>query len=60
MTSDQGKKMAEHAQSTIGSGTADDPEARDAVADQLNGQPRQTLESMKLPEAFDLLIAMTP
>jgi IS30 family transposase len=37
-----------------------DQDALDAVADELNGRPRQTLNWMKPSEAFGQLIAMTP
>ena len=37
-----------------------DQAALDAVADELNGRPRQTLKWMKPSAAFDQLIAMTP
>jgi IS30 family transposase len=40
--------------------TVYDQKALDAVADELNGRPRQTLNWMKPSEAFDQLIAMTP
>lgn len=40
--------------------TAYDQQALDAIADELNGRPRQTLDWMKPSEAFDQLIAMTP
>ena len=33
--------------------------ALDAIADELNGRPRQTLSWMKPSEAFDQLVAMT-
>ena len=39
--------------------TAYNQQALDAVADELNGRPRQTLGWMKPSEAFDQLIAMT-
>jgi IS30 family transposase len=39
--------------------TAYDQQALDAVADELNGRPRQTLGWMKPSEAFDQLLAMT-
>jgi IS30 family transposase len=36
-----------------------DQRALDAVADELNGRPRQTLGWMKPSEAFDQLVAFT-
>jgi IS30 family transposase len=36
-----------------------DQRALDAIADELNGRPRQTLEWMKPSEAFDQLVALT-
>jgi IS30 family transposase len=40
--------------------SAYDQTALEAVADELNGRPRQTLKWMKPSEAFNQLIAMTP
>jgi IS30 family transposase len=39
--------------------TAYDQAALDAIADELNGRPRQTLDWMKPSEAFNQLLAMT-